>query len=301
MTEVFGPQRWAVQLTTLLNAAYGLDRFPIDVAGLARDFSAQRFPGDAITLIKGDNLPGFDGALLRAPVGKAGWGIFYNSGIASPGRVNFTLAHELGHYLLHRTQFPKGVQCGEQDIVRWDSEYAQIEQQANQFAAYLLMPFDDYRRQIDAKARIDLDVISHCANRYQVSLIAAILRWLHYTERRAVLVVSRDDFILWSWASEAALKTRTFFRASQGPVEIPAASLASTRATPADARAGVMHRPGVWFPEEVQEMTIFSEQYDFVVTLLLMEDAVRYIPPDPDAEEDTFDRMNRGFVSRRST
>jgi hypothetical protein len=295
MTEAFGPQRWAVQLTTLLNAAYGLDHFPIDVPAIARDYSAQRFPGDAITLVKGDNLPGFDGALYRAPAGKTGWGIVYNSAITSCGRINFTLAHELGHYLLHRMRFPKGIQCGEQDIVRWDSEYGQIEHQANQFAAYLLMPFDDFRRQIDPKARIDLDAISHCADRYRVSLIAAILRWLDYTERRAVLVVSRDDFILWSRASGPALKTRAFFRTSRGPIEIPPESLAATRDLLTDGRTGVLHAPGVWFPEEVREMTIFSERYDFVVTLLLLEDAGRYIPSDHEPEEDTFDRLTRGL------
>jgi hypothetical protein len=190
-------------------------------------------------------------------------------------------------------RFPKGIRCGAQDIVRWDSEYGQIEHQANQFAAYLLMPFDDFRRQIDPKARIDLDAISHCADRYKVSFIAAILRWLDYTERRAVLVVSRDGFILWSRASGPALKTGAFFRTSRGPIEVPPASLAATRDPLADGRVGVLHGPGVWFREEVQEMTIFSEQYDFVVVLLLLEDQPWYIPQGADPEEDTYDRFMR--------
>jgi Zn-dependent peptidase ImmA (M78 family) len=66
-----------------------------------------------------------------------------------------------------------------------DSEYGQVEHQANVFAANLLMPLDDYRRQIEAQAKVDLDMIGHCADRYRVSLIAAVLRWLGYTERRA--------------------------------------------------------------------------------------------------------------------
>jgi Zn-dependent peptidase ImmA (M78 family) len=70
------------------------------------------------------------------------------------------------------------------DLVRWDSAYGQLEHQANQFAATLLMPLDDFRRQIDAGARVDLDMISHCADRYRISLIAAILRWLVYTTRQ---------------------------------------------------------------------------------------------------------------------
>jgi IrrE N-terminal-like domain len=123
-----------------------------------------------------------------------------------------------GHYLLHRAANPNGIRCNAQDVVRWDSAYGQIEHQANQFAATLLMPLDDFRRQIDPRTRVDLDMISQCAGRYRVSLIAAILRWLVYTERRAVLVVSRDDFILWSRASEPAAKTGAVFRTSGGPI-----------------------------------------------------------------------------------
>jgi len=295
MTAVFGPERWAIEITKLLNLVLGPEHFPIDVIQVAREYTAQRFPGDAITMAEGANLPGFDGALYPAPAGKTGWGIVYNNALASPGRINFTLAHEFGHYLLHRLAYPNGIRCGEQDVVRWDSAYGQIEHQANRFAANLLMPLDDFRRQIDARAKVDIDVISYCAERYRVSLIAAILRWLTYTERRAVLVVSRDGFVLWSRSSDTALKTGAFFRTSGAPVEIPAAFLAAIRDQLADGRTGVLHGPGVWFGEEVREMTIFSEQYDFTITLLLLEDRDRYVRLDPDAEEDTYDR----FMSRQ--
>jgi hypothetical protein len=293
MTATFGPERWAIEITKVLNLVLGPEHFPIDVIRVAREYSAQRFPGDAITLAEGADLPGFDGALFPAPAGKTGWGIIYNNTLASPGRINFTLAHEFGHYLLHRIAYPKGIRCGEQDVVRWDSAYGQIEHQANRFAANLLMPLDDFRRQIDARAKVDLDRISHCTERYRVSLIAAILRWLSYTERRAILVVSRDGFVLWSRSSDTALRTGAFFRASGAPVEIPPTSLAATRDQLTDGRTGVLHRPGVWFGEEVREMTIFSEQYDFTITLLLLEDRDRYVPIGPDPEEDTYDQLMR--------
>jgi hypothetical protein len=279
----------------MLKIVFGPEHFPIDVIGIALQYTAQRFPGDGITLAQGANLPGFDGALFRAPAGKSGWGIVYNNAIASPGRINFTLAHELGHYLLHRAAYPNGIRCGEQDVARWDSEYAQIEHQANLFAASLLMPLDDYRRQVAADARVDLDMISHCADRYRVSLIAATLRWLSYTVRRAVLVVSRDGFILWSRASEAAAKTGAVFRTAGGPVEIPPQSLAARQDQLVDGRLGIQHGPGVWLREDVREMTIFSEQYEFAITLLLLEDRDRYFQLEPDPEEDTYDR----FTSRR--
>jgi len=194
-TEKMTPQKWAYQLTHILNAYAGQERFPVDVKAIAKDFSHHKYPDDPISKIKGAPLPKFDGGLYKAPTGKKGWGIIYNNAIESKGRINFTLAHEFGHYLLHRIDYPEGIECGEQDLVRWDSGYAKIEHQANVFAANLLMPLDDYRRQIDASAKVNLDMIGHCADRYEVSLIAAILRWIEYSGRRAIIVVSRDGFI----------------------------------------------------------------------------------------------------------
>jgi hypothetical protein len=56
------------------------------------------------------------------------------------------------------------------------------------------------------------------------------------------------------------VKTGAFFRTSGTLVEIPGASLAVTQDQLVDGRSGVLHPPGVWFDEEVREMTIFSEQ-----------------------------------------
>lgn len=262
------PTRWAADITGVLNRVQGNDHFPIRVAEVAREYSYQVFPEDPITLVQGASFSSFDGALLLDPKGEAGWGIFFNNAIESQGRINFTLAHEFGHYLIHRLTHPNGMRCSQQDVVRWESDYRQLESEANSFAAALLMPFDDYRRQIDSRSAVDLEAISHCANRYEVSLIAATRRWLEYTERRAVLVVSRDGFILWARSSEAALRTRVFFRTSKGPVPIPDVSVAACRPLHQPPREGAKHPPGVWFVEPCTEMAIFSENYDFTISLL---------------------------------
>ncbi len=297
MTKAPSPTRWVVDISSMLNAVLGAEHFPIRVSDVAREYSHQRFPKDPITLVAGDTLPGFDGALFRAPAGKTGWGIVYNSAITSKGRINFTLAHEFGHYLVHRLTHPDGMRCGQQDVVRWDPVYGQVEHEANEFAANFLMPFDDYRRQIDARSPVDLDQIAHCADRYEVSLIAAILRWLEYTERRAVLVVSRDGFILWARSSQKALKTGAFFRTSRGPIQIPQGSIAGRQITIDSPRAGADLAAGVWLQEPCREMTIFSENYDFTISLLQLQDdgGRRYSDGDNEEEEggDLVDRIRR--------
>ena len=72
MSGAPSPTRWAIDLSVLLNTIMGSDRFPVDVSGLALEYSKQRYPDDPVSLIRGDALPDFDGALYRAPAGKKG-------------------------------------------------------------------------------------------------------------------------------------------------------------------------------------------------------------------------------------
>jgi hypothetical protein len=286
VTKPRAPTRWAADISSILNKVLGSDHFPIKVADIAKEYSRQVFPDDPITRVEGTTLNSFDGALLRA--GPKEWGIVYNdNAMTSKGRINFTLAHEFGHYLIHRLAHPDGMRCGDQDMVRWGSDYRQMEQEANTFAAYLLMPFDDYRRQIDARSAVDFDALSHCADRYEVSLIAAALRWIDYTERRAVLVCARDGYILWARSSKLALKTGAFFRTSRGPIPIPDGSVAARRLMIPNSRAPTEHPLGVWFAEPCVEMTVFADNYDFTISLLqLPQDSGRSIFDSDDEEPD---------------
>ena len=292
MTKQPSPKRWANDLTTILNTVYQADRFPVDVKQLATDYSHHRFPDDPVTLIKGDSLPGFDGALVQAPTGKKGWGIIYNNVIQSVGRINFTLAHEFGHYLMHREKYPNGIQCSTQDLVSWESEYGQIEYQANVFSAYLLMPFDDFRKQIDPKNKPMLDDLGGCADRYRVSLVASILRWLEFTERRSVLVMSREGFILWARSSASALKTGAFFRtAKRPPIPVPDSSLAAQLSSLGSVTGNANHDQGIWFSEPCEELSLISDQYDFTISLLHLDERVSCFELGEEPEEDVAMRM----------
>ncbi len=218
-------KRWATELSQLLRAALGDDRFPVDVEKLALEFSANRFPKDPLKAIKGDRLPGFEGALYPLGTPREGWAIIYNNTNVSSGRTRFTIGHEFGHYLAHRHLLPDGIQCDDKAVIQRSG--LGIEKEADEFAAYLLMPFDDFRSRISATDKPGIDEISACAERYGVSLIAATLRWLEYTDRRAVFVVSRDGGAVWSKSSDAAFKSGRFIRTAKQTFMLPNASLAS--------------------------------------------------------------------------
>ena len=85
---VTGHKKWATELTQLLRAVLGDERFPVDVEKLAMEVSASRFPKDPLKAIKGGNLPGFEGALYPLGDPRDGWAIIYNNANVSPGRIS---------------------------------------------------------------------------------------------------------------------------------------------------------------------------------------------------------------------
>jgi len=225
------------------------------------------------------DLPGFDGALF--PNGdRSAWLLLYNDALTSAGRIRFTQAHELGHYILHRSE-KEGFQCTQEDMLDWSDEERSIEAQADQFASYLLMPLDDFRQQ--AGDTVDLDILSHCADRYGVSLTAAILKWLHYTDENALLISSRDGFMLWSVSSKAAMRAGAFFRTRQNVLPVPASSLAANESV-GNHRRGQLMDANVWFPHaekgsSLVEMKVLLPGYDCVLTLLRMSRHQSVWPP----------------------
>lgn len=289
------PERWAYAITKILNEVLGVEHFPIDVPTTAKEYSAHVFPDDPITRVKGLSLGDFDGALHKAPAGKMGWGIIYNENIRSQGRINFTLGHEFGHYLLHRVRYPEGISCKPDAIVRGDTQYAVIENEANRFAANFLMPLDDYRQQIQPNTKADLEAIIRCANRYDVSLSAALLRWIQYTNRRAVMVLSRDGYILWARSSKRALRTGAYFKVlNRPPISIPSDSIAASPRKSGETVRSREHDAGTWFAAEgCDEQTLVSDHYDFSLTLLTLGQAASGFVLDEEPLDNLFEKIER--------
>lgn len=282
MTEVWTPQRAAnrlAKLTEAFSAAHGVDRFPVEVLPLALDAANIFGWADPITQVQAANIKGFDGALFPGD-DKKEWLLLYNDAMSSPGRVRFTQAHELGHYILHR-QIRESFQCSDADMLNWSKDEKDIEGQADLFASYLLMPLDDYRKQVTTT--VDLELLGHCADRYGVSLTAAILKWLQYTDEKAVLVMSNDGFINWAWSSDSAAKAGAFFKTRNNVIQVPDGTLASDHNTK-NNRKGAQISASAWFAHahadmQLREMKIHAEQYGVVLSLLLLPRSADVWPP----------------------
>lgn len=221
MDEKLHPPKAANRLHSILDVVYKTDcieKFPVNVDMLAYEAATIFKWDDPITKIFEVPIESFEGALFKHDLDQ--WSILYNPKIESSGRILFTKAHELGHYILHKS-LQDNFQCGNEDFLDRNNS---IEAEANKFASYLLMPINDFRMQIDPE---DLMYsLSFCALRYGVSLTAVILKWLEFTEESAVLIISRDGFMNWASASKNAAKNGAYFRTKSNVIPIPNGSLA---------------------------------------------------------------------------
>lgn len=133
--------------------SFTLETAPLDVEGLgsALGLRIKRLPLN-------ERISGF----LRQE--GASWVVGVNS-LHHPNRQRFTIAHEIGHYLLHRDHAPfeDGL------LFRNDTRDAR-EREANQFAALVLMPEAEFR------AALSREGLEGAARRFKVSKQAAEYR-----------------------------------------------------------------------------------------------------------------------------
>ncbi|MCW5232550.1 ImmA/IrrE family metallo-endopeptidase [Verminephrobacter eiseniae] len=221
------------------------------------------------------NDDAFERMLMRDPNDHEVWGIAYN-GKSRPERQRFTIAHELGHFILHRSR-QQSFNCDKQSVHTDIDTLRDIEREADDFASNLLMPGDLLRAWISSQ-RIDFRILGDIAKRFQVSLEALCIRYIKFTTERAILVYWDNGYVKYEWrSSSSAVKTRARIRHNGDPVEPPPGTLAAD-ASVEQERDGVEMSAAIWCPEEAQHMKLreFKHTYsarDRVLTLLLLESA----------------------------
>ena len=220
------------------------------------------------------DISGFEGSLVRNPDDAAEWGILYNSS-ASPERRRFTIAHELGHFILHRNTQSR-FNCDKDSVYAGHETLRLIEREADDFASNLLMPGDVLREMIAGK-RVDMRVLGAIAKRFKVSFEALCIRFIKYTDERAILVYWDNGFLKYEWRSKKAILTRARVRHTGDPQEPLPGTLAAD-ASVDQALDGVEMPASVWCAAEAPHMRLreFKHSYtarDRVLTLLLLESA----------------------------
>ena len=135
---------------------------------------------------------GFEGCLI-ADCNKPG-GMIVANGTSHLVRRRFTVAHELGHFLLeHHQENPTELSRLSSDTTVYRSTYSvNEEKEANRFAASLLIPSRFVPRNLLESNEADIAVILRLAKRFQTSKQATASRLCSLVKARVAVVFSRN-------------------------------------------------------------------------------------------------------------
>jgi hypothetical protein len=142
----------------------------------------------------------FDGSLVRALDGPKGI-VAVKQSIREVSRKRFTIAHEIGHYLIPSHRNLENV-CAGGMIESWQKGLNKPELEANEFAIELLLP----TRYVLEPLRLNdpsLKTIGRVASQFETSLTATTLRFVSLTDLPCVAVWSEAKRTRWYRRSNA--------------------------------------------------------------------------------------------------
>ena len=139
----------------------------------------------------------FDGLLEHRP-GK--FHVYLNSHNAKhiyQPRVRFTLAHELGHYLIdeHRNALKNGLAPSHPSFTNFSSDN-EVELEADFFASSLLIPKSRLLKDV-FKRKFSFNLIDELATKYQTSITATLIKFASIGNHPLMIVCSIDSKIRW--------------------------------------------------------------------------------------------------------
>ena len=120
--------------------------------------------------------------------------ITVDSQIREVGRKRFAIAHELGHFVLHRKRSPIEI-CTEASFFQWYKNTTE-EEEANTFAVELLMPAELFITLCGNK-QPSLKEIARIAEEFQTSLSATAIRYIEYGKTPSAIIAANQGKISW--------------------------------------------------------------------------------------------------------
>jgi Zn-dependent peptidase ImmA (M78 family) len=223
--------------------------------------------GDRRLHIRDGGLTNSEGHLLANENGGV---IRVSDKITSPGRRRFTIAHEIGHRVLHGAgNYVDSLK----DLRTW-TEGSQ-ETEANWFANELLMPEKMFAPLL-TKQPPSLQFIDYLAKTFGTSALATALRFVTLTKEPCALVVSEDNCISWKKRSpsfEFSLRSAKLHEYTSA-AEIWSDQLSDTKRmvdTPAGAWIKRMSPEG---KDTIKEDSRLMGSYNQVISLLWVDECL---------------------------
>ena len=216
----------------------------------------------------------YDGALLRIRDAQRGC-IVVNSRIREESRKRFTLAHEIGHFVLPG-QPEVSSPCKQQRIENWDADLYRPELEANRFAAEILMPRELMAEFVQSEP--SLESIRSIAQLCGTSLTASAVRLITLTPHRAAVVWSQDQKILWSklsagfvrWIRKGEVRENSFAAQCYRRQCVP------DQLAPVPASTW-LHEKGLREGAQIWEQSVGLKRYGAVLSLLVIIETVENV------------------------
>lgn len=140
--------------------------------------------------IKEIPLTGSEGRILI----KGDYGIIsINSSIDYQPSKNFIIAHEIGHFILHKDLLI----CSDtqKTLSEWHKKGPQ-ETEANDFASELLMPSNQYCLKVKGK-KMSLGLINDVSAYFNVSKLSAFLKYVFHGEYPVMVIFMENGLVKW--------------------------------------------------------------------------------------------------------
>jgi Zn-dependent peptidase ImmA (M78 family) len=238
---------------------------------------------------KPDKL-GISGFLMRAG---ENFGIGYSTAIDNPGFINFTIAHELGHYFLSgHVEALIGNEDGTHYSASGFVSDNVHEREADAFAAELLMPEQFFKPALQ-RSGLGFKAIQTLAEAGRTSIVATAIRFSKLCDDPVAVILTTGSKIEWCFLSKELKDCRGVYPLAKGSV-LPATSATAkfnsdpTRVERAEQVEDVCSL-NVWFERapdvEFKEDVVGLGHYDKTLTVLFTDEEL--IETDEEDEEDT--------------
>ena len=217
--------------------------------------------------VKVGGLSGAEGRIVASPRG----GVIRVRPNLNMGRRRFTIAHEIGHFVLHqRNVVDKTAQ--RKDFTVWTK--ATEEAEANHFAAELLMP--EHLFAPSCRGEPNIRRLRELADAFSTSLLATSFQYWQYAREPVALVLSNG----WTMQcfrpfKEGGLRIQfgEIHRDSAAGARLAGGMPDSGRMVRTPAYAwleGFDDKPG----KEIMEDSFYLDYYDRTITLLWVDDVL---------------------------
>lgn len=218
------------------------------------------------------------GALLRGKSGRLA--VVANSSIRYESRRRFTAAHELGHARItahHRAEY----WCVADDIESYRA-IRQVEKEANEFAAELLLPEVVVTEKLGRRAPA-MDLVRDLAREYGTSLTATACKIVSLAPDPCAVSLSNPEGVLWIVAS-CVMRSRYTLMMARRPL--------SPDSVAADAFSGISVpevpqrvSPRAWLTGWRDEKLDYLQEEAIVFSDLGLVLSFVTVPEDTDPEE----------------